>query len=419
MKFNQLLIAAAFAATLTSCGDESSTITPGGSSNEVSGNVEGVWEKGSLQIVQNHLIVPEGKSLTIEEGVTIVMNDTTIRPEIIVHGNIYFKGTESNPITITVPEELRTESNRFARFWGGVIASDKCEELLVEHTIFEYAGAITTEESASVKQGLFKGEAGEGVPAINFVNLNGRMVIMNSIFRNLGEDGMYIEGGNSIVAYNQFFSVGQSGGDAINYKSGTKADICYNLLYSPNTNALKLSNSGDRPVQAHIKGYNNTLINNGWRRPDVKGGSIWIEKGVKADIFNNLIVNCRFGLKTSTKDPQDASSTFGNNYYYGNEDVAGYQPSESDGVLGSSSDILSAVAGDNNPMFANYDLSNSVVSTSFSSSWNFKLNSGSPALSAGSASSVTPHFSTSGITVNGTTYRSPAPANYCGAYGQN
>ncbi|MGL5894363.1 MAG: hypothetical protein ACRCZM_07100, partial [Bacteroidales bacterium] len=134
MKFNQLLIAAAFAATLTSCGDESSTITPGGSSNEVSGNVEGVWEKGSLQIVQNHLIVPEGKSLTIEEGVTIVMNDTTIRPEIIVHGNIYFKGTESNPITITVPEELRTESNRFARFWGGVIASDKCEELLVEHT---------------------------------------------------------------------------------------------------------------------------------------------------------------------------------------------------------------------------------------------------------------------------------------------
>jgi hypothetical protein len=75
-----------------------------------------------------------------------------------------------------------------------------------------------------------------------------------------------------------FYTTGVAGGDAINIKSGVLADVAFNVIYSPNTNALKLSNSGDRTPQAYIVGYNNTIINAGWRRPTTKGGSIWLEK---------------------------------------------------------------------------------------------------------------------------------------------
>lgn len=381
------------------------------------GEVSGVWEKGSTITVNGHLIIPEGKSLTIEEGVTVLMNDTTLGQEILVYGNLYSAGTATNPIVFTVPEKFRKPGN-FPRLWGGILCSPTSKELLLQYTKIEYTGYVTTEESPSVKAGLFKAAAGEGLPAVNFKNnVDGKVVIMNSTFSNLGEDCLYLEGGNIIVANNTIYTQGETGGDAINLKAGCTADVAFNLVYSPNTNALKLSNSGDRTPQCHVVGYNNTIVNCGWRRPTVKGGGIWLEAGVYAEIWNNLHVNCRFAVKNNTKEPGDARSTYDYSYYYGYslDCVTNFQSGVKDVVRGAH-DVAGTTAGTNDPMFVNYPLNTDVNNATFDKNWDFHLKTGSPALN-GAKTDFVRNFSSTGIAINGTTYNSPAPKAYFGALG--
>lgn len=381
------------------------------------GEVEGVWERNSTITVNGHLIIPEGKSLIIEDGVKVIINDTTLGIEILVYGNLYSKGTATNPVVFTVADNLKN-SKQFPRLWGGILCGPTSKELLIDNTIIEYAGFVTTEESPSVKAGFFKGSAGEGLPAINFKNnIDGKVVIINSTFRYLGEDAMYLEGGDIIVANNTIYTQGETGGDAINLKAGCIADVCFNLVYSPNTNALKLSNSGDRTPQCHVVGYNNTIVNAGWRRPTVKGGSIWLESGVYAELWNNLIVNCRFGIKNNAKEPADERSTHDYTYYYGytQECVDNFQDGVKDVVRGAH-DIAGTQAQDNDPLFENYPLSTDVNNATFNNSWDFHLKSNSPALS-GAKTDFSRNFSSKGITINGKTYYSPEPKSYFGALG--
>lgn len=380
------------------------------------GEVSGVWEKGSTITVNGHLIIPEGKSLTIEEGVTVLMNDTAIGQEILVYGNLYCKGTASAPVKFTVPENLRRAGN-FPRIWGGILCGPTSKELLIDHTQMEFTGYVTTEESPSVKAGFFKAAAGEGLPAINFKNnIDGKVVIINSSFNNLGEDCMYLEGGKIIVAYNKIYTQGETGGDAINLKAGCIADIAFNLVYSPNTNALKLSNSGDRTPQCHAIGYNNTIVNCGWRRPTVKGGGIWLEAGVHAELWNNMHVNCRFAVKNSSKSLADERSTYDYSYYYGysQDCVDNFQDGVKDVVRGPH-DVAGTLAGENDPIFENYPMNTDVNNSTFNSNWDFHLKPGSPALT-GAYTNFTRNFA-NGIVINGITYTSPAPAAFFGAFG--
>ena len=381
------------------------------------GEVSGIWEKGSTVTLNGHLVVPEGKSLTIEEGVTVLMNDTSIGQEILVYGNLYCKGTATNPITITVPEKLRKPGN-FPRLWGGILCGPTAKELLMEYVHMEYTGYVTTEESPSVKAGFFKAAAGEGLPVVNFKNnIDGKVVILNSTFNNLGEDCFYLEGGNIIVANNKIYTQGETGGDAINLKAGCIADVAFNMVFSPNTNALKLSNSGDRTPQCHVVGYNNTIVNAGWRRPTVKGGGIWLEAGVYAEIWNNLQVNCRFAVKNNAKEPGDIRSTYDYSFYYAHtqEGLDSYLPTVKDVVRGAH-DIAGATPGDKNPMFENYTLATDPNNATFNTSWDFHLKAGSPALT-GAKTDFARNYSTAGIAINGVTYKSPAPAIHFGALG--
>lgn len=231
-----------------------------------------VWHKDTTVILTNHYVVPVGKSLFIEEGVTVIANDTTVRPEIIILGNLYCYGTAEKPITFTVAEPYRNETKRFGRYWGGIICGYESEEVLLDHVIVEYGGAQTTEQSASFQAQLFKTTTGEGVPGFHFCNINGKFVVKDCIFRNNAEDHIYITGGKSIIMNTKFIANGFDGGEAINYKSGCTADLCYNTIYDANSNGFKLSNNGALTPQAHLIVYNNTILNSGWRRPKVKGG---------------------------------------------------------------------------------------------------------------------------------------------------
>jgi hypothetical protein len=398
---------------LTACDKDDDTTT---STTGQTGEVSGTWKKGSTIVVTGHLVIPEGETLTIEEGVTVLMCDTSAGQEILVYGNLYCKGTESNPVTFTVPDSLLRSGN-FPRVWGGFICAPSCQEFLMLYTHVEYTGYVTTESSPSVIAGLFKAEAGEGLPAVNFRNeTDGKLVIEHCTFNNIGEDGLYLEGGDYIIQHNTFYTTGETGGDAINLKSGSIADVCYNLVYSPNTNALKLSNSGDRTPQCNPICYNNTIVNCGWRRAKVKGGGIWLEEGVNAVIYNNMHINCRFAVKN---DEADERSVYDYNYYYGytQECVNNFQDTV-DMVVRGEHDVAGTTAGENDPLLVNYPLSNSQSSATFNTSWDFHLSSGSPALT-GAYTDFDHHFGSTGITIDGTTYTADDPSAYYGAFGTN
>ncbi|WP_454802174.1 right-handed parallel beta-helix repeat-containing protein [Mucilaginibacter phyllosphaerae] len=417
MKLKQVLAVLAISTVaFTGCEKANKGVDTTPTNGSAIGEVSGIWSKGSVHEIKGDIIIPEGQSLTIEEGVTVLM-DVTAKPEVVVKGNLYSLGTAENPVKFTVSDAYRTTENKFGKLWGGILAGPTCAELVLDHTILEYGGATTSDASTSVKMGLYKAAAGENLPALWFSNINGKLIVQNSIIRNFQEDCTYIEGGKSIFANNVFYTTGLTGGEAMNFKSGCLADVAYNLVYSCNTNALKLSNSGDRTPQAYIIAYNNTMVNTGWRRPTAKGGSIWLEATVHADLYNNLFANTRFGVKRDPKKPEDPRSKYSNNWYYGFDQttVNQFQVGKND-VVGGTDDVRGTTAGQNDPKFANFPLDNPVLSSDFNTAWDFHLQGNSPALGKGITTFTRNHKA--GITTsNGITYVSPEPATYVGAYG--
>lgn len=275
------LMALAMSMTLFACGDDNDPIpspTPDPKPEptptpEVSAYPEGaiVWKEDTTIMLTDHFLVEKDRSLYIEPGVTVIADNADKKPEIVVLGNMYCMGTAEKPVTFTVADQYKDD--RFSRMWGGIICGYESKEVLLSHAIVEYGGAQTTEESLSFQHKLFKTETGEGVPAFHFCNVEGSFVVTDCVFRNNAEDQIYITGGRSIVANNLFYHNGFDGGEAINYKSGCQADICYNTIYDANTNGFKLSNSGLSATipASHLVIYNNTVVNSGWRRPSQKG----------------------------------------------------------------------------------------------------------------------------------------------------
>ena len=303
MRLNQYVASAALMAlTLSACGDDdpvNNVIEPEQPGNEqpatpeepeqptvseVSGEVEGIWTKGSTIQVKGHLVVPAGKSLTIEEGVQVIFDEQGVGAnhvpiEFTVDGNLYCQGTAEQPVLFSVTESSRTEANTFAGLWGGIVASATCEELLIDHAVIEYTGGQVVEGSPAATQGVYTA-GDDAYPQITTNNIDGRYVVTNSILRNGWSDGIYLMGGQAIIANNIFAANGYDGAEAVNVKAGCVADVAGNLMFSPNTNGLKLSSSGQSETRgmAKINAYNNTIINAGWRRDGEKGGCVYVEK---------------------------------------------------------------------------------------------------------------------------------------------
>ncbi len=414
----------------------------------VSGDVEGTWAANSVIYVTGHITVPEGKSLTIEEGVEVIFDNSGVGVnhvpvEFTVDGNLYCEGTAENPILMSVAEENRTEANIFAGQWGGIVASETCEEMLIDYTIIEYTGGQVIEGSPAATDGVYTA-GDDAYPHITTNNINGNYVITNSIFRYGWSDAIYLMGGNAIVANNIFAGNGYDGAEAVNVKAGCVVDVAGNVMFSPNTNGLKLSSSGQSETrgQAKIQAYNNTIINAGWRRDGEKGGCIYVEKNALANVVNNLMVNCKFRAQTpnySTPDDPDegyaSASIIDYNCYSSGSQASDIVFTEDSGVAYAwegynydhknyYTDVVDAnsmIATETNaidPLFVNFDI-NSVGLTDYvyDDSWDFHVNSGSPVLSgAYSGSDITPYFA-GGLTVGGKTYTSPAIASYIGAYG--
>lgn len=443
--------------------EDSTQVVPGGPET-VSGNVSGVWEAGSTVYVDGHIVVPEGESLTIEQGVTVVFNDAGVGVnhaaiEFSVDGNLYCLGTEDEPVLLTVAEELRTAANTFQGLWGGIVAGATCEEMLIDHTVIEYCGGQVIEGSPAAENGYYTA-GDDAYPHITTNNVDGRYVITNSILRNGWSDAIYMMGGNAIIADNIFSAIGYDGAEAVNVKSGCTVDVARNIMFSANTNGLKLSSSDQSEVrhQAKIQAYNNTIIGSGWRRDGEKGGGIYVEENADAGVFNNLLVNCKFRATTPAWDEPGSEDCYDGghsmidyNYYASGtveSSIVFSGEYEDDGEIllysgvkfpyegyafnhewydAEKVDVHSVIArtaeeaASLDPKFVNFDLNMDPASYAFNDSWDFHLTSGSPALDASrtyTSGDRQPYFGTSGLEVNGQTFTSPAIGAWFGAYGE-
>ena len=209
-------------------------------------------------------------------------------------------------------------------------------------------------------------------------------------------------------------------------------------MYNPNTNGIKCANTLGYNPTIDEYAYNNTIINAGWRRPNVKGGSMWLESGAIAHLYNNLIVDSRFGLKnsTATNGGADTSSRWDYNYYFGHSQtcVNQFQPFDSTTMTGTPyvvagpHDIRGTVAGQNDPLFVNYPVTGAdssstggYLNSTYNSSWDFHLHTNSPAANSGTTN-FTPHFNVTGLTFTEgiqQTFYSPNPSATIGAMPAN
>jgi hypothetical protein len=419
-KISIYLLAMLFIASvnLTSCKDddkpEEQEELGGG---DLSGIVEGTLKKGTY-IIKSDIIVPAGKTLTLEPGVILAFDGDGLSPEsspeLKLDGNLYAVGTAQDPILFTVTEEKRDPKNAYEGFWGGIQAASTTDYLVMQHCIVEYTGG----PADGNRPDLY--DAGDPRYAIHFGNPNGTMIFDHCILRHIADDGIRPQGGGKFAfTYSQFYNVGETGGEGINFKDGSVGDVAYCLFYGIATNGSKPAGRGDGVPQTNINNYNNTFINCGFRRVQAgRGGSINYESGAKGQNYNNIIANCRFGIRLRGDRLPDMDNTkFDYTMYYATDatDKDNYFPStdvDADNNRLTSeqpNDIL-----DQDPMFVNYPVSTDKMTATPQDAWNFKLKSDSPGKGKGKTDFSPVHSS---LSAGGFTLTLPAPSADFGAFG--
>ncbi len=353
-----------------------------------------VWSKDTL--LSESVEIPEGTSLYIEPGVTVTCSSSSKVPvEVVVLGNLYCMGTADKPVSFVSDTKKPND-------WGGIICGYNSAEVVLSYTELAYGGATPTESSYSFQNKLFKTTIDGGVPAFHFCNVNGSFVMDHCFLHDNYNDQVYFTGGKGIIAHSVFADNGNAtdGGDAINVKSGCRLDVAYNLIYNACTNAFKLSNSGNDETHplTEMTVYNNTAVNCGWRRSkNKKGGSIWLEKSIYPTFVNNLVYDCRYGMKQPKKDGcLVEQSRLTPNYYYASTQTGLEQMSEgADLIMIFSDDVRSTSAGDKCPNFTLFS-QNPLINVNcevddpaqgaplaYDTTWNFAPSAGSLALQGG------------------------------------
>ena len=354
-----------------------------------------VWKNDTT--LEESMEVPVGASLYIEPGVTVTCKSSVQVPvEIVVLGNLYCMGTAEKPVVITSDTKKPAD-------WGGIICGYNSAEVVLNHVEVAYAGATPTESSASFQNMLFKTTIDGGVPAFHFCNVDGKFVMNNCFFHDNYNDQTYFTGGQGVIINNIFADSGNAadGGEAINVKAGCKLDIANNIIYNACTNAFKLSNAGnsEQIPLTQLNAYNNTMVNCGWRRAkNKKGGSVWIEKSIAPTFVNNLVYDCRYGLRQPNKDGADLkNSRVAPNYYYATTDTGVKQMAKGANKydIWNTNDIKSAVAREFNPLFNNFKQSENMnincemdgvengAPLPYDKAWDFNFQPSSPACSGG------------------------------------
>lgn len=402
------------------------------------GTVKGTLLAGKTYYFKSDITVNDGDTLLLQSGVHLIaIGDgltAATSPEIFMHGTFISLGTQANPNYITVQNaaDLHAQaanqdySKALLGWWGGITCtpsaataknpSPKGGDAIIKWTHIEFAGAPA---GPADDQSFYT----SGSPRYNmyFANITKNLIIEDSWFFGSKDDNVRTAGGKISIMRNTFELCGGVGGEFFNMKSGTVGDLAYNMCIGSATNSLKASDSGASGTQCNVTMYNNTMVNGGFRQTKTgRGGSIDYEQAAKGQIFNNLIVNCRFGVRITT-DADVKNITYNNQAYYGYSPALVGQFYSTDGTgVKQSADVLSTTPQANNPAFYGYDVNQynftanpgpitaklqpyNVIAIS---NGNFKLLAASPVLGKGKAD-ITPLGAVKTTGIYGTTITPP------------
>jgi hypothetical protein len=395
------------------------TVAPG----NISGSIKGTMKSDSTYYVTADVIINKGDTLVIQPGVHIYFKGNF---NFWIHGNLLSLGTQTKPIWFTVQGLSKsdvvgqdpTTDNAYLGSWGGLLCDTTTNYLILKWTHLEFGGGkVGTSQVFGVKNGATAW-------VISFANQNGIFDMEDSWIYGGVDDPIRIQGGKINLMRNTVEKGGYTGGEGMcNIKSGTQGNVAYNLIIGPATNGVKPSNNGGR-TQTNVIAYNNTILNGGYRRflyggagnSLGRGGSINFEEGAEGQAYNNLLFDCKFGLRVVGTGnylgnaliiADTAHLSYGYNWNYGDSTVLCNQfyptsfltkpqitdvPSPtylpSGYTLGSAYDG-SANVGKNDPMFVNYPLPivyntptvDAKLSTiSFVSGFDFHLKTASPCI---------------------------------------
>ncbi len=382
----------------------------------IQGSIKGYLQQGKTYYMAGNVTIDATDTLVVQPGVKVE-----------VLGNYYFKvsgaflslGTESEQIYFTY-QGLTKEDNMntdplsdpaYQGHWLGFQCDTSFTHLIFKWSHIEYAGGLL---GTAPVAGL-TANAQSWVVFTN--NPAGIFVMEDSWLYGSNDDAMRISGARVHIMRNTFEKCGLDGGECMNIKSGTTGNIAYNLIIGAATEGIKPSQSGSHNPETFIVAYNNTILNGGYRQNELgRGGSIDYEDQARGQAYNNLIVDCKFGLRivgaTTSYEGNAliaadlANITYGNTLTYCDsvnqaqqiypEGLAtvpqstdipaytsflptGYKPGDTVSVA----NAMKAVGVDN-PKFVGYTLPQpDFQSIAYATGWNFNLSTGSPAIGAG------------------------------------
>lgn len=326
----------------------------------LTGTVSGTLVAGKTYYFRTDITVNAKDTLYMQPGSKLIsLGDglsTATSPQITCNGTFISVGTPDANNYITVPDGLRTFDNAGKGYWGGIQCGETSGDIILKWTHLEFAG-----QQAGPKADLNVFAPTDTRNSLSYTNIDGNVIIEDCWIYGTADDGMRILHGKVSIMRNTFEDCGTGGGEALNMKNGCVGDVAYNLVIGASTNAFKISNSGGGAIENKTYLYNNTMLNSGFRQlKSGRGGSIDYEKGASGKIYNNVIVNCRFGVRI-TGDADIANIALNNQQFYANDISLTGQFYAVDGVVNGTTikfpdaDIIGAPKA-NNPVFKNYDV---------------------------------------------------------------
>ena len=367
----------------------------------------------STYLVGADICVALGDTLLVQPGVKVIFQGNF---NFVIKGTLLSIGTKEKPIYFTFKDQTKTDAigadplldPAYVGKWGGILGETTCPLMVVKWTHIDFGSG-----KAAVSPVSFIANGGNTYP-ICWSNPDGVYVFEDSWIYGAVDDPMRTFGGKMNVMRNTFEKCGFTGGEGLNIKSGCVGNVAYNVFVGCATNGPKASNNGGKNPQTNIYMYNNTMIDCGYRRAAAgRGGSLNFEEGSKGVAYNNLAVNCKFGLRIVGSAnysgnvlviADTANIKYGYNWNYVDSLSIANQiypqpfltkPQSTDipaptflpanYALGGVYDG-SSVVGKNNPLFVNFPLPQTTPTLkdiTTQGNWNWRLQAGSPAAGKG------------------------------------